>query len=499
MRRAFRGAGAPAERVELERLDVPFFTGNMDDPALRSSAGIPLQDRLDRTGYAARARLLLLNADDLDQQLRFLRMSFVTAGVKRRHRKRRARAGVRHGRRTTRRQALVEVEAIVDLLKRLAVDEGGAVTWRCLGGPSGTAPALEPVGISLFSGTAGIALFLATVATVTARGDARELAARALDPLCTQLGNRRLRLDLASDVGIGGATGLGGLIYALVHAGRSLGNRGYVAAAHAAADGIARTAIRADDALDVMSGAAGALLGLLALHRMTGYGSALQHAVWCGEHLLDRRTTDPDTGLRAWRTPHGRIATGFAHGASGIGCALRRLADVTGENDFRFAAAEGWTVERRRLARRRTPRVEQRPATHDSSAGRPWSWCRGSAGVGLARLAALDDREARADVAAALADAPDPGTLEADGLCCGRLGRADFLFSTGRRVGRRDFCEAAADLGRRTVARALAEGRYATGTDEAFRPGLFQGLSGIGYELLRMQAPDTVPSVLLWE
>ena len=49
------------------------------------------------------------------------------------------------------------------------------------------------------------------------------------------------------------------------------------------------------------------------------------------------------------------------------------------------------------------------------------------------------------------------------------------------------------------MAGALTTGRYATGADEGFRPGLFQGVSGIGYQLLRMQVPDALGSVLFWE
>ena len=33
----------------------------------------------------------------------------------------------------------------------------------------------------------------------------------------------------------------------------------------------------------------------------------------------------------------------------------------------------------------------------------------------------------------------------------------------------------------------------------ASNPGLFQGYAGIGYELLRLAAPESIPSVLLWE
>ena len=35
--------------------------------------------------------------------------------------------------------------------------------------------------------------------------------------------------------------------------------------------------------------------------------------------------------------------------------------------------------------------------------------------------------------------------------------------------------------------------------ESIFIPGLFDGLAGIGYQMLRLAAPDRVPSVLLWE
>lgn len=486
-----------AERVELERLDVPLFVGRIDDPILRSCLGIRLEEQLDPTGYAVSTRLGLLNADDLEQQIQLLRMCFTIAGVKRRHRERRVRAARQSDR--MRSHSLAEVHSIVALLNRLALDDETTVTWRGLRGPANGSTRLDPVGIDLFGGTSGIAVFLATAAAITGCRDARKLAALVFDPLCKRLaGHRSSPLDPASGIGIGGATGLGGLVYALVHAGRSLGTPDYLAAACAAADRITRNAIGADDALDVLSGTAGALLGLLALHRTTGDPSALQTAVRCGEHILDNRTTDPVTGLRAWRTRRGGIATGFAHGASGICCALRRLGDITGTAAFRSGAAEGWAAEDGWLERHPTLPAERYPTTHGSPS-RPWSWCHGASGAGLARLDALEDRNAESAVEAAFGTAPSQGAAETDGLCCGRMGRADFLFSTGLRLGRPALCDAAEILCRETMTRALAAGRYATGTDEGFRPGLFQGVAGIGYQLLRMQAPTAVPSVLLWE
>jgi lantibiotic modifying enzyme len=39
---------------------------------------------------------------------------------------------------------------------------------------------------------------------------------------------------------------------------------------------------------------------------------------------------------------------------------------------------------------------------------------------------------------------------------------------------------------------------FNTGYEIDFTPGFFQGISGIGYELLRLNNPD-IPSVLLFE
>ena len=269
-----------AERIELERLDVPLFTGRMDDPHLRSALGIRLEERLDRTGYAISTRLARLNPHDLEQQLGILRMSFAIAEVKRLYRARRWRAA--HQERRTRGESrfLTEVHSIVALLKRVALDEAACVTWYGLGGPTAGMTRLGPVGIDLFGGTSGIALFLAAAAAVTGRRDAHTLASRVFDPLCEQLRvNPTTPLDLASAIGIGGATGVGGLIYTLVHAARLLGRPDYLAAASAAVDGIARHTIGADRAIDVLSGAAGAILGLLSLHRATGDRTADRHQV----------------------------------------------------------------------------------------------------------------------------------------------------------------------------------------------------------------------------
>lgn len=488
-----------AERRELEQLDIPVFRGSLDRAELRTSWGTALDEELDCAGRRPSTRIVRLDASDLVRQLRLLRMSFSVAGVKQHHREVRTCASTDRGRRLTRRQTAAEVCAMVDLLTRLVAEETETVTWYGFDHPLARSQVLSPVGASLFSGTAGIGLFLATAARLSGSRAARELAARVLDPLCVLLGDPARRCGLATEIGIGGGLGLGGLVYALVRAGTMLGAPTYLDGARNAADAISRAAIDADGALDVLGGAAGALLGLLALHRATADPHPLQRAIWCGEHLLANRTIDAECGLRTWCTRHGRLPSGFAHGTGGIGYALQRLSAATGEGAYRRTAAEAWTVERNLAGPGQDPSLVNGCPSHHLPSHRTWSWCRGWSGFGLARLAALDDRAARADIQTALSAVPPQHGTEPDSLCCGRLGRADLLLTAGLRLNRDTLCDAASALGRQTVARALREGRYATGADDGFRPGLFQGLSGIGYQLLRLQEPATVPSVLLWE
>jgi lantibiotic modifying enzyme len=50
------------------------------------------------------------------------------------------------------------------------------------------------------------------------------------------------------------------------------------------------------------------------------------------------------------------------------------------------------------------------------------------------------------------------------------------------------------------IHRAEARGGFYLFPDKnLFNPGFFQGLSGIGYALLRLAKPDRYPNVLLWQ
>jgi len=260
--------------------------------------------------------------------------------------------------------------------------------------------------------------------------------------------------------------------------------------------------IAAEPRLDVEGGAAGALLALLALHEKIAEGWVLEAARACARHLLERQVaTGREDG--GWPAPDGLMHAGFAHGAGGIACALARLHERTGDGELLSAARRGLRYERAIYspADRNWPLQKKNGGSAVMTA-----WCHGAAGVALSRAlvpASFLDDELVEELELALATTESAPQSRFDHLCCGNLGRADALLTAGLRRHQDARLAAAAALARAVAARAVERGRLgvrpAGFESGAFRPGFFQGLSGIGYELLRVAAPRALPSVLGFE
>ncbi|HEX8358514.1 MAG TPA: lanthionine synthetase LanC family protein, partial [Longimicrobium sp.] len=119
-----------------------------------------------------------------------------------------------------------------------------------------------------------------------------------------------------------------------------------------------------------------------------------------------------------------------------------------------------------------------------------WSqtWCNGAVGVALGRVTY------GAEPSAAVLRAAGEWEIGAatDHPCCGHLGRAELLLAAGRQ-------ERALALAGELVARARTARTYQIARelpDARAAPAFFQGVSGIGYQLLRLTHPATLPSVL---
>ena len=481
-----------AEREELERLDVPCFYGSKARPKLVGSSGAELQEILEHRTVDERLRGLS-EADSNTQRL-CLEMAFDVSRSKLKHRGMRVGVGLGDGRALTREKLFVELSGIVDLLRSAArEDEAGGVCWNGWGHADDAEDEIGPVGRSLFSGTTGVALFLAAAALVVPEVESGPLARRLVDRVAGEV--REEKFDVG-EYGIGGGVGLGGIVYALVTIGALLGEDGCFEAARVASERVTARMIEKDEELDVMSGVAGLLLGLLSEYQVSGDRMVLRRAEWCGRHLLDARSMDSESGVRIWRTRFG-VRKGFAHGAAGIAYALHRLYLVTGREDHRRGASEGLAFAKTGLGAGGAFGQKRQGGKQDALAP---SWCNGSAGVMLARAACEAEGDGRRGLEEEMGRvAWGVNGAGGDSLCCGKLGQAELLLYSGRRLGRPKLCEDARMIGARVVAGALARGSYALRMDDGYCPGFFQGISGVGYQLMRLVEPAVLPSVLLWE
>jgi lantibiotic modifying enzyme len=312
---------------------------------------------------------------------------------------------------------------------------------------------------------------------------------------------------MARAQGIGGAEGTAGVTYALVTTARLLRHPDLLDDALRISRLITPLDIEADDTLDVIGGAAGAILGLLPLWQETGDRTVHDRIVQCGEHLADRQIKENGYAGGWMHEKFMRPLTGFSHGAAGISYALLKACSATGIPRLREVAQRGLEYERSVFV----PSQRNWPDFRPSRAGQCGvSWCHGAPGIGLARLGGLScygDEESRHEIDCAIQWLLASPARANDHLCCGEFGNLELFLEAGRRLGRADLIRQAQIRGASAIARANhVENGHRAGFESSlgpcvsvFIPGLFDGLAGIGHQMLRLAFPNLVPSVLLWE
>ena len=498
-----------AEVEALERLDIPFFSFFSDSEALLADGRVVAPGYFSETGLNRVASCLgKLGEEDLRAQTDFLHASLHARYTQRP-------SGMLHAPADdvaesslppmTRAELIAAAVAIANQIRARAIrGADGGITWISLAfDPSVDRMNFLPMADDLYDGRIGVSFFLAALEKLTGGAGFRDLALAALLQLRKAL--RQPIPPLTGRTTLGGAAGLGSQIYALVRIASWLDDEELLHLASRAAAWFIPERIARDEALDVFGGAAGGILGLLALSTAGSNGNALKPAVACGDHLLKKRVPT-DTGHCAWpATWVPRPLTGFGHGAAGIAYALLRLSEASGEARFREAAEEGIAYEAAVYSAGARNWPDFRYGEGQNANRYMVAWCNGAAGIGLGRLGGLpllDTPAIRQDIANAVQTTRATPLSDEDHVCCGNLGRLDLLVEASRHLGSSEALDQArrsASLLVRRAARSGGYGLYAQVPGVADSLSLFQGTAGIGYELLRLAGPEQMPCMLLWE
>jgi type 2 lantibiotic biosynthesis protein LanM len=496
-----------AEREELLEGDIPLFSARLDSRDLRGAGGRVWPGYLERSGLdLVRNRLAVLGEGDLDRQVWFIRASVAThqinlygteAGLE----EALAAAPAAEADRGRLLEAALGVGA---RLEALALRSNGDATWIGVQSTRGKDFHLSPLGHDLYGGLPGVVVFLAYLGEVTGEERFRRLARAGFQTLWSQRDTLR---GLVTS--LGGYEGWGGVIWTFTHLSRLWDDPALLAEAKDVLD-LLPDLIDEDRALDVVAGAAGCIPALLALHRTDPCDRALDLAAACGEHLL-RHVRPMERGASWLPAEMERIAsaplTGFGHGAAGYAWSMLELAAATGDDRFRRAALEAVEYERGHFV----PELGSWKALRTLEGTNVAlvreedsyliAWCHGAPGVGLSRLRALrhvDDPEMLREIDVALRSTLEKGFDRSHCLCHGDLGNVELFKEAADRLedGERWRAEVAR-VGARVLAGAAASG-WKSGLPRGVEvPALMNGLSGMGYGLLRLAEPERVPSVLL--
>ncbi len=464
----------PAELTALTDLDIPRFVVRADRCDLETSRGEVVAEAMFTRSplEVARTNLRSMDEEDGEWQVALIRTAVTMNEVE--SAEPRSFGAAADGAGDDVMQAVLR---IAGTLSSRAIHAAGACTWLSVSlGPSGYSPVILPIGPALYSGRAGVAMFFAALFAAAAREQDAAMARASLSGLAEIAANSEGQHR-------GVAFGPLSVAYAYSCVGEQLADTSYL---DVAVDLAKRYADGAPDGIcDVFAGDAGTILVLLHLHDRTGDATLLERADGLASRLLERRVGA--AGKRVWPSALGTPPlVGFGHGQAGIAYALTRLARCVGTPALVDAAREALEYEHLHFDGRDWADLSSgtaAPATINA-------WCNGATGVAMARLAMgdvleTDDVRRDVDAAVALARADAPDGL--DDLCCGVAAQLELLVS-------------ASDDQADVFARALA-GRAAVAPRLRGHgvPGLFVGLAGIGYGLLRSTARDTTRSVFLFE
>lgn len=493
-----------AERRALAALNVPHFVSRSDGHEICDATGISMRTEVTSGLDRARARAQNLDEQDITWQIEVIRQNTgsvsTSAGQAAKHVRQLLRSEVAAA--PPRDIFIAEAEKIAEELSGRAIRRGPSAAWIGVDwlGDSEVSQ-LVPLGPDLYSGVSGIAVFLAAHADATGREAAGALALAGIAGIRRSL-RSQTAARMARSLGLGGATGLGSVVYALSVMSKCLNDDQLLVDAHVAAELFTDDLIAADKQLDVIGGSAGGILSLLRLYRDTQSGDVLKRAIKCGEHLLSQRRIGPE-GRRSWsgQASAPRVLNGMSHGAAGFAYALASLSAATGREEFASAASEciAWENYSYDAERRNWPDLRSADETLW-----PCRWCHGAPGIGLARIAMArlggpDSKLLVTDIRNALDGVERGWPSTVDTLCCGTLGSVELFCEAGDALGRPDLRDVAAQRLMSVLETAALSGDYRWNAGKRqFNLGLFGGLAGVGYTFLR-QVDRSLPNIIIWE
>ncbi len=503
-----------SEIRQMEDTDIPIFWAESGLTSLKDPYGTVHPDFMCKAAFDQVVSMVTeMDENDLKQQLKFIRAALLFRDLQHNQIKIQEENQIPLNPKSqpaSREMLLKAATKIAETLQAEAIfSKDGSCTWITAGIIPGTERFhLHPMSFNLYDGLQGVALFLSALSTVKDDPVFRSLNE---STICS-LRQRFIQLKQYGMIGSGGmigiTAGMASAIYTLVKLSGFLHDPLFMEDAKSICNLISPLAIQKDRYNDINAGSAGCIVGMLALYKQTGYREALEKANLCGERLLMNLHENKD-GTCGWNSIGDKMLAGFSHGQAGIAFALLKLFECTGIANYRETAERAIRYENTLFSpdRNNWQDIREYNDQPGTSPSYMLSWCHGAPGIGLSRLATQhisDNQTVETDIRNAIRATRESykNMITRDHLCCGNMGLADILLYFAIKTGDRDLIIESGKKTSKVLQSAEKSGNYnllfGSGED-IINPGFFQGISGIGYALLRQAYPEKFPSILIFE
>lgn len=385
---------------------------------------------------------------------------------------------------------------IGEKILKMAISNETDAHWLGLIMVDGISYDVQPLAMDLYSGMPGIALFLGAMYRETQDERYNIVLNKTLHRIDAE---SKKYFEMNFFKHMGAFSGWAGLMYVKHNLGKILDREDLTQEAIHLANMLSEH-IDSIHEYDIIAGASGVIICLKRVYE-SHPSENIKIAIESLCDLLAEEAVKMPEGI-GWKAHDRTPLAGFAHGSSGIALALLEGFEIIPKEIYRHTAQEALRYERSVFIETEGNWADLRELTSVDPShkieGNMVAWCNGAVGIGFSRLSLKDlhhDLLFDEEIKIAFITTLKSSFGKNHSLCHGDFGSLDFLLELGKND--ENTLKTTFQITDAILSYINTNGIICGVPLAVENPGFMTGISGIGYQMLRLSKPHIYPSVLL--
>jgi type 2 lantibiotic biosynthesis protein LanM len=254
---------------------------------------------------------------------------------------------------------------------------------------------------------------------------------------------------------------------------------------------------------DIVGGIAGSIVCLHGFYKLCKKKNNKKLIIRLAEILVENAEQINENRV-GWISKRGVPLVGYSHGNAGIGQALLIAYELSNNNVFLVCFEKCLNFESKNFDKEKEVWADQRKELYENE---NTSWCNGMTGIGLARMnylkqnnLSVDNERIKKDVVFSVKACLKWGISDIDVLCHGNWGSIELLLYYNQNIEKREDILDYLEKIKNFLLQKMDDNKIkCNNKNNMLSISFMTGLSGIAFEMLRLENPGVVPSVLLLE